>query len=220
MEGPWFTHTKPIKGKCIHSWTCDEEGRLVSLGGKHPVYRPNQVSEQGNRSFTPNLRGTPKPHELSSSQVSDIDESQRNSISCSSDSQMALKLELLIRDAKEAFQSVLTRNSDLERELEGVRDSTSQSYHQLSHSYSTTRAHETVVQPGAPRLQIPVSRTLREQNVFDISTPQTNSHSQRSSSRMSDSISLNGLNKRPVPVDSRKLGTFSGNGGRRRDSSY
>ena len=220
MDGPWFTNTKPVKGRCIHSWTCDEEGRLLDWEENPAVFRPNSVREQGHRAFTPNLRGTPKPHELSSSQVSDIEESQRNSFSCSNDSQMALKLELLIRDAKEAFQSVLTRNSDLERELEGVRDSTSQSYHQLSHSQSTARTHENVMQPGAPRLQIPVSRTLREQNVFDISTPHTNSHSQRSSSRMSDAISLNGLNKRPVPVESRKIGTFSGNGGRRRDSSY
>lgn len=66
--------------------------------------------------FTPNNQ-TALRNDSSASQVSEIVDAQRQSISGLSDSNMAMKLELLIRDAKEAFQTVLSRNSDLEREL-------------------------------------------------------------------------------------------------------
>jgi len=219
MDDTWFTSSVPVRGKCIHSWTCDQEGRFLSLG-----YHPETLGRWGIEGeirppFTPNNQ-TALRNDSSASQVSEIVDAQRQSISGLSDSNMAMKLELLIRDAKEAFQTVLSRNSDLERELEGVRESTLHIYQRTPQSQRIAPLSSGSMSKIPPQLHIPISRTLKEQNVFDISTPQTNSHSQRSSSRMSDAISLNGLNQKPVPLDRRRPGALFGVESSRRDSSY
>ena len=191
MNEVWFSSTEAVRGKCIHSWICDGNGAVTHVLSTDRTARAGEPSSAFQRDpsswrpMTDNLQSNVSSH------MSGIASPDEKSSSLLNDSHMAQRLELLIREAKEAFQSVLSRNSDLERELHGVRNRENEDFFVMQNGRRDIGSGS--LPAVAPRLQIPVSRTLKDNYVFDISTPQT----QRTSNRQQ---SLTGLNRRPTPL--------------------
>jgi hypothetical protein len=202
----WFSSSEPVKGKCVRSWICDNTGQPVS-----GLMTPKVAADRRELNATNLHRMHAFPPQAPSCQVSEIGASESDTLNALNDSQIAFKLELLIKEAKEAFQSVLSRNSDLERELEGVRTSSLQRQGELENRSSgaslvpSTRGTRKVhPQTGVAGLKLPLSRTLREHNAFDISTPQT----QTTSNMSPASLALNGLNNKPTLMGPRRDYSF------------
>jgi hypothetical protein len=191
MDGIWFTNVSPVKARCLHSWICNGTGSI--LAGSDP--QNPTVSDRASPQARQPDRMLPTIRDLSI-QTSVIDASNK-SASVSSDSEIIQKLEFLVADTKEAFQAVLFRNSKLQEALDmRTREKVATCNPERSTLGSTSYESSTCLSSKPPVNDW----SHYDQNVFDISTPQTRSNSRKSSSRVSEPISLSELNKRPQRV--------------------
>lgn len=184
MDKIWFAESMPKRGVCVASWVVDQEGNSVPEKSESRLLpSPDIVSDVHRLSFQAGMSqassGSGRLDGFNSSQT------LKESISGMSDSQMVLKLQLLIDDAKEAFQTVLARNSDLENKLEGtqhdpVHSNIGADTRRLSRTPSglirsaPVPRSASAVDRISPRVHQPVPRLVlpvRHQHVFDISTP-------------------------------------------------
>ena len=166
MNDVWFTSEEPVRGVCIGTWICDQEGSIIgSIRSEcEDPYaariHDGRWSEQQVSQFKPADHGP--SHDV-----------PRSSADSLSEVHMIEKLNSLIQDAREAFHTVLSRNADLEREIDASRilpASPSQGFptprSEIGKSISIP-ANARI--PVVPKLSLPT----RHQRSFDISTPPT-----------------------------------------------
>lgn len=170
MSEVWFTNSTPVRGVCIYSWSCDAEGKVIrekaplsSNGDVNIVMAVKDLAQSKDGS-------NGRTSQIATLSVSEVDSSLKEGLQGLSDKQMISKLELLISDAKDAFQTVLRRNLDLEKELDDIREA--------KVADSGVRGPASFPSPFAPRcannplsvppLNLPVNSGRR---LFDISTP-------------------------------------------------
>lgn len=170
MNEVWFTNSAPVRGVCIYSWSCDPEGNVIT--------EDCEFSSNGDGNIVMAVKDLAKSQDGSNRRASripalsvvEVDSCLKEELQGLSDKQMISKLELLISDAKDAFQSVLRRNLDLEKELEDIReakvaDSGVRGQASLPSPF-VTRIVNTPL--SVPSLNLPLNSGRR---LFDISTP-------------------------------------------------
>ena len=217
MDEIWFSNSSPVHGMKIFEWACDADGRNIDpvmyKTASRSVDRPEYSPAIHPLSFKDRSQHSQSSESNRSGNLSHIVpglDTQR----ASGDGEMVLRLESLIRDAKDAFQSVLSHNSNLERELEDIRVSRLSSPpisagRRMSAS-STATDRPLARKSPAPRLPVNLSREYEGRHVFDISTPPTGRSKTETPAKLRNlPVSLNGLLQPPVPINPGRIRTRS-----------
>ena len=190
MDEVWFSNSNVTKGARIISWECDNDGIIIDTSSiPSSTLRP-PLSESQGITFSPNDCG--------SFRSSEVEASLKGQLATLSDHDLRVKLDSLIRDAKETFQYVMRRNSDLEQELD-YRRSRSEPEVGLVSGSEQCGSRTSQVRSHLP-LRLPLPRDLHDHSVFDISTPPTHTRIQRASDSPSIPQTLHGLTQRPNPI--------------------
>jgi hypothetical protein len=155
MNDIWFSRSEPAKAVCLHAWKCDQHGNYIEDSSEiHSDLDQGGANGWESKSHSPifiSLNGN---------------STGKNTVA-SNDRDMIEKLEMLIKETKQAFQNVLSRNEDLESKLGNLRVT------------STLKVPTNFPQPvgsmrtgSNPTSGITLNLPLKTKgHVFDISTP-------------------------------------------------
>lgn len=162
----WFTNAEPVRGVCIGTWVCDQEGSIIGSirSDCEDPYVPRTHDGRWSEQQVSQIKSA--DHRLSH----DVPGISADSVS---EVHMIEKLNSLIQDAREAFHTVLSRNADLEREIDASRilpATPSQGFPTpRSEMGKSISMQGNARNPVVPKLSLPT----RYQRSFDISTPPT-----------------------------------------------
>lgn len=164
MNDVWFTTSEPVRGVCIRSWLCDQEGSVIEdlrIDSDDYIGSTQGISASSRQSkFQVNFGGN------GNNGTRDV--TSERSFATGADLDMVEKLNALIKDAKDAFHTVLTRNADLEKEIDASRILPTTPSQGIP-TPRTTQTRGVSSTPVVPMLSLP----SRHQRSFDISTPPT-----------------------------------------------
>jgi hypothetical protein len=163
MNDVWFTNTEPVRGICVASWICDQAGQVIEGFERDQeafTRRSYDIQSESNVETFRNVERNRRSSTIANNQVVDTE--------------MIGRLNQLIRDARDAFGTVLARNADLEREIDASRVLTATPSHggPTPRSSSLSQTMGLTGRSSAPVIPL-LSLPTRQQRSFDISTPPT-----------------------------------------------